>query len=142
MKYARAQEMEIRTALAPAAAITNNTAQVCAIIDHQDFESLTYVMTTGANADADASMTVLLEHGDNAALADAAAVPDAQLVGTEAGAVLTYADDGKTSKLGYKGTKRYSRLTVTPSGNTGTIYLSIVAVLGDPSTAPKSTQVV
>lgn len=142
MSRARATEMEIRTVLAPAAAITDNTAQVGAIIDRQDFESLTFAMTTGTNGDSDASMTVLVEDGDDAALGDAAEVADAQLVGTELGARLNYAADGKTSKIGYKGMKRYVRITVTPTGNTGTIFLSIVAILGDPSSAPKTAQVV
>jgi hypothetical protein len=42
--------------LAPNAAITDNTAKVGAIIDRKNYESLTYVLLTGTDADADADL--------------------------------------------------------------------------------------
>ena len=45
---------------------------------------LKFLILTGALADADATFTTLVEHGDAADLSDAAAVPDTQLTGTEA----------------------------------------------------------
>lgn len=123
-------------ALAPSAGPTDNTAQVCAIIDRQGFDSLTYIIQTGSLADADATFTVLLEEGDESDLSDAASVIDADLVGTEALASFTFADDGKCFKLGYVGGKRYTRLTITPAGNASAGAMSVVAILGHPSIQP------
>jgi hypothetical protein len=71
------------------------------------YESLTWLIATGALPDADATFTVLVEHGDAANLSDAAAVPDEQLVGTEALASFIFSDDNKCFKIGYIGGKRY-----------------------------------
>ncbi len=122
--------------LAPSAGPSDNTAQVCAIVDRQGYESLEYIIATGTLVDADATFTVLLEEGDNASLSDAAAVADVDLIGTEALASFTFADDSKCFKLGYKGGKRYTRMTITPANNTGAAPMAVVAVLGNPSSAP------
>lgn len=123
-------------AISPAAAVADNTAIVGQIIDRRGFESLTYLILAGGLADADATFTVLLEHGDAANLSDAAAVPDDQLLGTEALASFTFADDDETRKLGYVGGKRYTRLTVTPAGNSGNAFVSAIALLGHPQLSP------
>jgi len=93
------------------------TALVGEIVDIQGFEALEYVIATGSIADADATFTVLLEEGDVANLSDAAAVADADLLGTEALAAFQFDDDNEVRKLGYKGHKRYTRLTITPVAN-------------------------
>ena len=116
--------------LSPAAAVADNTPFVGQIVDHAGYEGAVYAINLGALADADATFTVLLEHGDQANLSDAAAVPDSQLTGTEAVAGFTFADDNKLRKLGYVGSKRYSRLTITPANNSGNAFVSAVAVLG------------
>lgn len=79
---------------------TGNNALVGAIVGRQGFGALTYVIVTGTLADADATFAVLLEHGDDAALSDAAEVPDAQLNGTEALAGFAFGDDDATRKIG------------------------------------------
>lgn len=123
--------------IAPVAARTDNTAIVSAIIDTQGYESCELVLVTGTNTDTDATFAVLVEDGDDSGLSDNAAVADAQLIGTEALAAFTFADDVECRKIGYKGNKRYVRMTVTPSGNdSGNIFLSGVAVLGHPLHAP------
>ncbi len=114
------------------------TALVGQIIDRQGYESLEYVIATGSLADADATFTVLLEEGDVANLSDAAAVADADLLGTEALASFIFSDDDKVFKLGYKGAKRYTRLTVTPAANASAALISAIAVLGDPENEPTS----
>ena len=115
-----------------------DTALVGDIIDKKSFESVTYVIATGSIGDANATFTVLLEEGDAAAMGDATAVADADLLGTEALASFIFSDDNKCFKLGYIGSKRYTRLTITPSGNSGTpsaALLSAVAILGNPQIA-------
>ena len=123
-------------AIPPASPVADNTALVSAVVDTLGFGSLTFIITTGALSDADATFTALVEHGDAANLSDAEAVPDALLVGTEALASFTHADDNETRKIGYVGGKRYVRLTITPAGNAADAYVSAVAVLGHPHSAP------
>lgn len=126
--------------ITPVAARTDNTAIVSAIIDRKGFESLELVIVTGANTDANATFAVLVEDGDNSALSDNAAVADTQLLGTEAVAGFTFADDGECRKIGYAGDKRYVRVTVTPTGNdSGNIFLAGVAVLGNAGSSPTAT---
>ena len=126
----------LKRALSPVATPADNTAQVCQIIDRQGFNSLTYAIATGALPDADATFTVLLEEGDVANLSDAAAVADADLLGTEALASFIFSDDDKVFKLGYVGDKRYTRLTITPGANASASLLEVTAILGHPSKAP------
>ncbi len=128
--------------LFPYAANTNaDTAIVSDIIDTLGYNSLTLILHTHALTDADATATVLVEDGDVSNLSDNVAVADAQLLGTEAGMGLTFADDNVTHKIGYRGIRRYVRVTVTPSGNgAGNWAMSGVAVLGHPRTGAKTTQ--
>jgi len=112
------------------------TALVGQIIDKKGFESVTYVIATGSIGDADATFTVLLEEGDAAAMGDAAAVADEDMIGTEALAAFQFDDDNECRKLGYIGSKRYTRLTVTPVNNASAALVSAVAILGHPAIAP------
>ena len=127
--------LHVKRVLSPAS-VADTTAQVGEIIDRQGYDSLTYVIATGSIADADATFTVLLEEGDVANMSDAAAVADADLLGTEALAAFQFDDDNEVRKLGYKGHKRYTRLTITPVANASAALLSAVAVLGHPASAP------
>lgn len=126
-------------AISPAAAISDNTPWVSQIIDLAGYSSCALFILLGALPDADATFTVLLEHGDAANLSDAAAVPDSQLIGTEALAGFTFADDNEIRKLGYVGPKQYLRLTVTPANNAGASFLAALAVLGDSRYSPTPT---
>jgi hypothetical protein len=123
-------------ALAPGAAVVDNTAQVSDIVDRRGYESLTFVILTGQLADLDATFAVAVDHGNAANLSDASAVPVDMLIGTTALAGFQFDDDNETRKIGYRGDKRYVRLTITPSANTGNAFMAAVAVLGHPSTVP------
>lgn len=122
-------------AIAPST-VSDNTPWVSSIIDTLGYGSLTFLLLTGTLADADATFAVLVEDGDAANLSDAAAVPDDQLIGTEALAGFNYGDDGEARKIGYAGFKRYVRLTVTPTGNGGNATLGAIALLGHPRQMP------
>lgn len=115
---------------------SDNTAVVSGIIDRQGYNSLEFLIATGILADADATFAVLVEEGDNSALSDAAAVADADLLGTESDAGFTFGDDGEARKIGYNGAKRYVRCTVTPSANTGSAPIAIIPLQGHPNSAP------
>ncbi len=127
--------VNIKRVISPVS-VADTTAQVGQIIDKSGFESVTYVIATGSIADADATFTVLLEEGDASNLSDAAAVSDADLLGTEVLAAFQYDDDNECRKLGYIGSKRYTRLTITPVANASAALLSAVAVLGHPQIQP------
>lgn len=127
--------IHVKRAISPVS-VADTTAQVGEIIDRQGYDSLEYLIAIGSVADADATFTVLLEEGDAANLSDAAAVADADLLGTEALAGFQFDDDNEVRKLGYKGNKRYTRLTITPVANASAALMSAVAVLGHPASAP------
>ncbi|MEW5725872.1 MAG: hypothetical protein AB1896_22365 [Thermodesulfobacteriota bacterium] len=129
--------VEVRRAISPVVGV-DNTPLVSQIIDKGLYRALEFVIATGTLADADATFTTLVEHGDAANLSDAAAVPDADLIGTEAGASFDIADDDSVFKIGYKGSKRYVRLTITPANNTGNAPVAAVALLARGMSAPVS----
>ncbi|MFG1282275.1 hypothetical protein [Xanthobacter autotrophicus] len=131
-----ASNIAIRAVIAPVV-VSDNTAAVGTVIDRLGFDSLAYVIATGTLADADATFAVLLEESD-ASGSGFAAVADADMIGTEATAGFTFADDGKVRKLGYIGHKRYTRLTITPTGNSGSAPIAAVAILGHASARPVS----
>jgi hypothetical protein len=131
--------IDIKRGISPAAAGTDNTAYVSQIVDTLGYGSVEFIILTGANTDANATFTTLFEDGDDASLSDHAAVDDSFLLGTEALASFTYADDNKAFKIGYTGPKRYARVTITPSGNdSGNIYIAGAWLLGHPHVAPTS----
>lgn len=128
--------VHILRAISPVS-MADTTPIVSQIIDRQGYDSLIFAIATGALPDADATFTVLLEEGDAANLSDAAAVADADLLGTEALASFTFGDDNETRKLGYVGGKRYTRLTITPASlAAGGELVTALAILGHPALMP------
>lgn len=127
---------QVKRAISPVS-VADTTAQVSQIIDRQGYDSLAFLILTGSIADADATFTVLVEDGDNSALSDAAAVADANLISQdttsastpEALAGFQFDDDNEVRKIGYRGDKRYVRLTITPVANASAAVLAAVAVL-------------
>lgn len=130
--------LEHRRVISPQVA-TDNTALVGQVIDHADYNSALYLIHTGTLADSDATFTVLLEESDDN-FSTSNAVADVHLLGTEAGASFQYDDDDEVRKLGYVGTKRYTRLTITPSSNSGNAPISASVVLGNARKGPQSSQ--
>lgn len=116
--------------------VADTTAQVGQWIDVYGYDSLTFLIALGSLADADATFAVLIEDADASDKSDAAAVDDAFLIGTEALAAFIFSDDNKIRKIGYKGLKKYVRMTITPSANASAALLCAIAVLGHPFTAP------
>ena len=129
--------IEVKKVISPQST-SDNTAIVGTVIDSAGYGAVEYVILTGAQADNNATFTVLLEDCDEAACnVTNAAVADTSLFGTEAAASWTtdvYANT--VFLLGYRGSKRYTRLTITPAANTGANYLSATAILGYPKVAP------
>lgn len=109
--------------------VADNTAQVSQIIDLQGYRSLEFVILAGSLSDADATFTTLVQHGDAANLSDAATPAASDLLGTAAEASFLFSDDDKVFKIGYKGSKRYVRLTITPANNASAALVAAVAVM-------------
>lgn len=120
--------INLKRVLSPSAGPTDNTAQVGQVIDHQLASQAVYAINTGSLADADATFTVLLEESD-ASGSGYTAVADEDLLGTEALASFIFSDDDKCFKLGYKGKKRYTRLTITPAANASAAAMSAMCIL-------------
>ncbi|CAH1662783.1 MULTISPECIES: hypothetical protein [Hyphomicrobiales] len=132
-----ASNIAVRPVIVPAAnADLGSTPLVGTVIDGLGFNSLVYAIVLGTLSDADASYTVAIEESD-AAGTGFTAVDDKYLTGTEAVAGFDFTDDGETRKLGYRGSKRYTRLTITPTGaDSGNSPIAAIAILGNPAVAP------
>ena len=120
--------------------VGDDTAQVSEILDRTGFESVMLGILTGSIGDSNATFAVLLEESDNADMSGGNAVADGDLHGTEALAGFQYDDDNECRKLGYRGTKRYLRATITPSGNGSAALIAAFWQLGHPHSAPQSSQ--
>jgi hypothetical protein len=120
-----ANNLTLKRAVSPQAARTDNTAIVSEILDVRNFESVMLAVQLGANTDANATFTVLLEESNDSGMSGANAVSDDDMNGTEALAGFQFDDDNECRKLGYVGNKRYIRATITPAGNdSGNIFLA------------------
>lgn len=118
----------IKTLITPRI-VTDNTPIVSEIIDTKGFNYLELATILGTLADADATFTVLVEHGAESNLSDNEAVPDAYLEGTEAEASFDFDADGEVRRIGYRPVKRYARLTITPAGNSGNAPIAAIGIL-------------
>lgn len=100
--------IDVRSLLAPTATNDGGSPAV-AILDTDGFRSVELVVKAGAITTG--GFSAVVEHGDAADLADAAAVPAHQLVG-EAPVFTKDPDESNTLKrVGYLGSKRYVRAT-------------------------------
>lgn len=125
----------VRRAVSPISQ-AGNAAIVGAIIDRQGFGSLEYAITLGTITTAGTTYTALLEESAASDMSGSNAVADVDLLGTEALASFVDTEINTSKKLGYIGNKRYTRLTLTPAGNTGASTISAVAVLGHSRLSP------
>jgi len=116
--------------------VSDTTAIVSPIVDRQGFDSVEFIIGAGTLADVDATFVVLVEEGDDSGLSDNSAVADADLLGTEVLAAFTFAADQGARRIGYNGSKRYTRCTVTPVANSGSAPIAVIPVLGHPNNAP------
>ena len=129
-------KIDAKRAISPVS-VADNTAQVSQIIDTKGYAGVCFVILTGSLADADATFAVTIDHGDASNLSDAASVSSDMLNGTTALAGFVFSDDDKVRKIGYRGDKRYVRITITPSANASAALIAAVAIL-DPLNAPAS----
>lgn len=108
--------------LALSATLSGTTPSAGDWIDMQGWEAVTFSVSTGTVTDAGTTSGFAFEvqESDTTAAADATAVADADLIGTEAALTVTADDDDNVfvGTIGYRGGKRYVRIVAT--GTTGT----------------------
>ncbi len=125
--------LSYQRAISPVTQTDADTAIVGQWIDMADLLGLEFVMQTGTLSDTNATFAVLVEDADASDKSDAAAVADEFLLpsgtGQEAAAAFIFSDDDAVRKIGYRGIKRYARITITPTGNnSGNAPVSCLAV--------------
>lgn len=112
------------------------------IIDRQGYESVTFLVMTGAVTTADGSntLTVSLTASNDAGMAGEEAVTvDNGLIGANL-VVNATGDANKVGAFGYVGGKRYLRIAVTEVG-TASAVLAAVALLGQGLVRPETAHV-
>lgn len=116
-------------AIAPVV-VTDGTAQVSAAIDVRNYKSVTFVIALGTLADTDATWAVTVKEGSTSVQGNHTAVADKDLLGTEALAGFTFADDGETRKIGYVGSADYVSIEIDDvTANTGNAPMCVIAIL-------------
>ena len=114
-------------AIAPVV-VADNTVQKSAAIDVRKYHSVTFLIALGTIADVDATFAVVIKEGSTSTQTAHTAVAAVDLIGTNALASFTFADDGEMRKIGYKGAADYVSIEITPTGNAGNAPMAVVAV--------------
>jgi hypothetical protein len=110
--------------------VTDGSSLLSAAIDVRGYRSVTFIILLGALADTDATWSVAVQEGATSTQADHTPVADAQLIGTETLAGFTFADDGETKKIGYKGSSDYVSIEIdNDTANTGAAPVAVLALL-------------
>lgn len=116
-------------AIAPVV-VTDGTAQVSAAIDVRNYKSVTFVILLGTLADTDATWAVTVKEGSTSVQANHTPVADKDLIGTEALAGFTFADDGECRKIGYVGDQDYVSIEIDDvEANTGNAPMAVLCIL-------------
>lgn len=116
-------------AIAPVV-VTDGTARVSAAIDVRNYKSVTFVILLGTLADTDATWAVTVKEGSTSVQGNHTAVADKDLLGTEALAGFTFADDGECRKIGYVGSADYVSIEIDDvTANTGNAPMAVLAIL-------------
>lgn len=117
--------INLKRGLSPVAATTDNTAYVSQILDMQGLSGAVFAIITGSLADVDATFAVTADESDDSGLAGSNSVASTDMLGTLALASFTFASDDSVLKIGFRNSgKRYKRVTITPSNNTGNVFLN------------------
>ncbi len=127
------QEVSVEVAL-PSQSITSNTSTVSSIIiDTAGNEAFDVALVSGTITDG--VYDLLLEHGDDSGLADAATVATTDLDAAISSVQIILTDDDTAKSIGYVGKKRYIRVTIVSTGVTTGGAIGVVVVRGRPHKA-------
>lgn len=134
-----------KQALAPTT-VTDNTVTNTAWIDLQGNRAIAFLLHVAGIATGGASFAVKLQHANASDFSDSADVDpvndtqgeskavagygvDATITSAYANAAFTGATPNVERKIGYRGTKRYVRAVITPSGNAAAATFAATALL-------------
>jgi hypothetical protein len=131
-----ANNVNIRPAFYPVAAVVDNTVQTSTILDTYGYGAAMLGLVTGTLTDADATFTVALSESNDSGMAGSNTVAAADMTGTPTLASFDFSADNVCRKIGYIGNKRYVQATITPANNTGNLFVAGMWVLGKPVHAP------
>jgi hypothetical protein len=112
-------------------AISSDTTTVGTEVDTAGFESVTFILTTGAYTDG--NYTLLIEDTDTTGTGYVA-VDDSFLIGTEAETTLSAAND--SSRIGYVGKKQFVRASIVSDTTTTGATAGAVVLLGSALSNP------
>lgn len=113
----------------PPVVVTDGTAQVSGAIDVRRHRSTAFYIGVGTLADSDATWSITVKEGNTSTQGNHTAVADKDLIGTEALAALTFADDNEIRKIGYKGDKDYISIEITNvTANTGNAPMCVMCI--------------
>lgn len=108
-------------------ALSSDTALVGATIDLEGCDGVEFFIVSNTISDSDATFAVQLFADDASGMGTEADVTSAaHLYGATTD--WTFADDSTIRQFGYRGNKRYLRIKITPTNNTGTGTFAAVAV--------------
>ena len=113
--------------------IATDTTTVGNIIDLAGFASLVFSLVTGTVSDGD--YTLVIEHGDDSALSDAATVASTDLIGGLP-SFTADTDDNLSKDVGYVGKKRYVRASIVSANTTSGAFIGVVAIKGHALSKP------
>jgi len=125
--------IDVRPAIDPYDHATGDAAVSTEVCDLQGFKSCELLLQFGSIADSDATFAIVFYEGDTTS--PTTAVDDKDLLGTEDLLAPLFSDDNEVFKIGYIGSCRYVKATLTPTNNTGAILMSALWVLGHPDNA-------
>ncbi len=108
-------------------ALSNDTAIISSWVDLQGSDALVFLIQSTTLSDTDATFAVTVQHADADDYSDVATVGAEMLQGISA-ANFGAADDDVVKLVGYVGDRRYARVVITPTGNTGTGSFAVLAI--------------
>lgn len=137
--------LDFTNVVPPQTATNSNTAVNSTIVDLMNARSVVFDINVGPITNSNATLVPSLTEGNDPALADGATVAAGDMLGTIAGATFGGSAQGNTAntgaKVGYIGSKRYVRLTLTPTLNqAGAITFQAAAVKGNLRKSAHATQ--
>lgn len=128
--------IDVKRGISPLAQTNADTAFVSQILDTQNLKSATLVMLFGGITDADVTFALVAEESDAANMSGSNVIAAAQIIGTLALATPVFGSDDKCFKVGFLDTKRYIRVTLTPTGNNAGVINMGAAWVTEPNLVP------
>lgn len=121
------------------ATVTPGVTANCDVVDTLGYEGVSFIIDTKTITGG--SFIITVEESDDDFATSNPATGSDKIVGTIPGPLVPAGNafDYKIYKVGYIGTKRYVRTKFTASGSMDSGTFSVIAVLGNPHSAPVAT---